>query len=72
MLPLPAQRAAPTVSALKKEIREHEELERLLYTALISDHIARGADIRGELWDYAEGMSGCVPDDMEDYGYNDD
>ena len=70
---MPTQRAAPTVSGLKKEIREHEELERLLYTALISDHITRKTDIRGELLDYAERMSGCVPDDEADeYEYYDD
>lgn len=67
------QRAAPTVSELKKEIREHEELERRLYAALISDHITRRTDIRGELWDYAERMSGCVPDgEADDYEYYDD
>lgn len=69
---MPAQRASPTVSSLKKEIREHEELERLLYTVLISDHITKKTDIRSELLDYAEGMSGCVPDDEDDYGYYDD
>ena len=69
---MPAQRTTPTVSALKKEIREHEELERLLYSALISDHITKRTDIRGELQDYAERMSGCVPDDEDDYGYYDD
>ena len=66
------QRTAPTVSELKKEIREHEELERLLYTVLISDHITKKTDIRSELLDYAERMSGCVPDDEDDYGYNND
>jgi len=70
---MPTQRAAPTVSALKKQIREHEELERMLYMALISDRIPRGADIPGELRDYAERMSGCVPDgeDEDYYGYDD-
>lgn len=69
---MPAQRAAPTVSSLKKEIREHVELERLLYTALISDHITKRTDIRSELQDYAERMSGCVPDDEDEYGYYED
>ena len=70
---MPAQRASPTVSDLRKEIREHEELERRLYTALISDHITRKTDIRGELWDYAERMAGCIPaDEADEYGYYED
>lgn len=54
-----------TVQEFKRLLREHEELETRLYTALISDHIPRGTDIRSELWDYAERMSGCVPEENE-------
>lgn len=67
------QRAADGAAELRKKLRSHEELERKLYTALISDHIPRGTDIAGELWDYAESMSGICPDDGDDdYGYDDD
>ena len=69
---MPQQRTAAGVAELRKKLKSHEELERRLYTALISDHIERGTDIASELWDYAERMSGCVPDDEDDYGYYDD
>lgn len=63
---MPTKKPAPTVAELKKQLRAHEELERKLYTALISDHITRSTDIHGALWDYAEQMSGCVPEDWSD------
>ena len=66
---MPQQSAVAGAAELRKKLKSHEELERRLYTALISDHIERGTDIAGELWDYAERMSGCVPDDEDDYGY---
>ena len=67
------QRAADGAAELRKKLRDHEELERRLYTALISDHIARGTDIAGELWDYAERMAGCIPaDDTDDYEFFDE
>ena len=69
---MPAQRPAPDVKSLRKQISEHEALEQKLYEALISDHITKRTDIYGALWDYAESMSGCVPGE-DDYGlYYDD
>ena len=65
---MPQQSAVAGAAELRKKLKSHEELERRLYTALISDHITKATDIRGELLDYAERMSGCVPDDEDDYG----
>lgn len=63
---MPTQRASPSVADLRRAIREHEELERRLYTALISDHITKKTDIMGELWNYAEQMAGLVPAEEDD------
>lgn len=69
---MPAQRTA-LATADRHTVREHEELERRLYAALISDHITGKTDVYSELWDYAETMAGCIPEDEEDdYGYYDD
>ena len=70
---MPTQRTALTMADLRRIIREHEELESKLYAALISDHIAKKTDVYGELWDYAERMAGCIPEEEDDdYGYCDD
>ena len=70
---MPTQRTTLTTADLRRIVREHEELERRLYAALISDHITGKSDVYGELWDYAEQMAGCIPEDEgDDYGYCDD
>ena len=69
---MPAKNTTPASADLKRLIREHEELEEKLYTALISDHIPKGTDIMSELWDYAEQMSGWMPGNDEGDDYYDD
>lgn len=63
---MPAPRAAPTAAELKSIIRSHEELERKLYAVLISGEMTAKQNIFEELWDYAEGMSGCTPEGDDD------